>query len=82
MSLDYAPVPPGCKYFNPRRQRRYNRKTRELHTFTVERRAKAEARAQTLAQVRARVEQERREKNSFKAKVKGFVSRLFGRKTG
>lgn len=80
MMTDYAPLPIGCQYYNPRRQRRYERRLRmEAHLrakVAEQKRLAREAREAEKAKRSAPV------KGSFKAKVKGFVSRLFGRKTG
>ena len=82
---DYAEIPPGCQYYNPRRQRRYDRKTREMAAAAMARRAKqAEAQARR-DEVRARVASEKQGKSfmgKVKSKVKGFTQKLFGRKTG
>lgn len=79
---DYPPVPPGCRYFNPRRLRRAAKTNRKLAQELQARRLASLAQKDSREAVRQRVADERKQKGSFKAKVKGFVSRLFGRKTG
>jgi len=82
---DYAEIPPGRQFYNPRRQRRHDRKTREMAATAMARRAKlAEAQARR-DEVRARVANEKQGKSFMgrvKSKVKGFTQKLFGRKTG
>lgn len=85
MNDNYADVPPGCQYFNPRRQRRHDRKTREMFALTSARRIEAELKAERAAAVRERVKQEKQGDGfvaALKTKAKGFTQTLFGRKTG
>jgi hypothetical protein len=80
--IDYPPVPPGCRYFNPRRLRRAARTNRKLQMELRARAVDAQARREARDAVRQRIVDERKQKGGFKIRVKGFVSRLFGRKTG
>lgn len=80
--IDYPPVPPGCRYFNPRRLLRAAKANRRLAQELQARRLASLAQRESRDAVRQRVADERQQKGGFKAKVKGFVSRLFGRKTG
>jgi hypothetical protein len=80
--LDYPPVPPGVRMFDPRRLRRAAKTNRKLQLEMQARALAAQARRESRDAVKQRVSEERKQAGSFKAKVKGFVSRLFGRKTG
>lgn len=79
--MDYPEVPVGCMYFNPRRLRRHARKQRESVALALKRAQEKQEAHNRREEVRKRVQDSQR-KPSFKTHIKGFVSRLFGRKTG
>ena len=84
--MDYPEVPPGCRYFNPRRLRRHARKLRE---YAIRREQEAQLlalrqqhRANRRAQLEAEKESQQGVATKLANKVKGFTQKLFGRKTG
>jgi hypothetical protein len=66
--MDYADIPPGCQYYNPRRQRRHARKLSQ------------HAALRALANQVQREAAPKPQPLTIKDKVKGFVRKLFNRK--
>lgn len=79
---DYPPVPPGCRYFNPRRLRRAAKLQRKLNLAAQARALAAQAQRERREAVRERTQKQTTFTDKLKSRVKGFTSRLFGRKTG
>lgn len=84
--MDYPDVPPGCRYFNPRRLRRHARKLRE---YAIRREQEAQLlalRQRSRAARKAQLDSEKESRlgavTKLASKVKGFTKSLFGRKTG
>jgi hypothetical protein len=64
--MDYADIPPGCQYYNPRRQQRHARKLSQHAALrALANQVQREAKPQPL---------------TIKDKVKGFARKLFNRK--